>query len=73
MIEMGNPKRGRADACYSIRKDGKRFYRFFLVNPKADSDIDALAERLFAFKDVEEIYVTDGAHDFTVLFPPSVF
>ena len=66
MMAMGNPKRGRADACYSIRKDGKRFYKFYLVNPKANSDIDTLAERLFAFKDVEEVYVTDGDHGFVV-------
>ena len=42
------------------------FCRFYLVNPKENASIDSLAERLIGFKEVEEVYVTDGAHGFLV-------
>lgn len=49
-----------------ISKDSRNFYKFYMLNPKENSDIDALAEGLIAFKEVEEVYVTDGAHGFLV-------
>ena len=65
MIPMGAQK-GKTSICYEVRKDDSRLYKFFLVNPKANVDIDALTERLIGFKDVKEVYVTDGDHGFVV-------
>ena len=51
---------------YSIKRDGKRFYKFYLVNPKDNADPDTVAEKLISFDDVEEVYVTDGDYGFIV-------
>ncbi|MGC8496364.1 MAG: Lrp/AsnC ligand binding domain-containing protein [Candidatus Micrarchaeia archaeon] len=51
---------------YSIKRDGKRFYKFYLVNPKENADPDTVAEKLISFDDVEEVYVTDGDYGFIV-------
>ena len=51
---------------YNIKRDGKRFYKFYLVNPKENAYGDTVAEKLISFDDVEEIYVTDGDYGFIV-------
>ncbi|MEM4839493.1 MAG: Lrp/AsnC ligand binding domain-containing protein, partial [Candidatus Micrarchaeaceae archaeon] len=51
---------------YSIKRDGKRFYKFYLVNPKDNADPDTVAEKLISFDDVEEVYVADGDYGFLV-------
>ena len=51
---------------YSIKRDGKKFYKFYLVNPKDNTDPDTIAEKLISFDDVEEVYVTDGDYGFIV-------
>lgn len=52
---------------YEIRaKEGSAFYKFYLINPKENASISSLAEKLISFKDVEEVYVTEGAHGFLV-------
>ncbi|MGC8537539.1 MAG: Lrp/AsnC ligand binding domain-containing protein [Candidatus Micrarchaeia archaeon] len=51
---------------YSIKRDGKRFYKFYLVNPKENADPDTVAEKLISFDDVEEVYVADGDYGFIV-------
>ncbi|EQD63865.1 hypothetical protein B2A_02315 [mine drainage metagenome] len=49
-----------------MKRDGKKFYKFYLVNPKANADPDTVAEKLISFDDVEEVYVTDGDYGFIV-------
>ncbi len=55
---------GKTRKMQKMANDG--FYKFYLVNPKENTSIDALAEKLIAFREVEEVYVTDGAHGFLV-------
>ena len=51
---------------YKIKRDGKKFYKFYLVNPKDNADPDTVAEKLISFDDVEEVYITDGDYGFIV-------
>ncbi|EQD65943.1 hypothetical protein B2A_01369 [mine drainage metagenome] len=60
---MLSRKKGQTVA---IKRDGKKFYKFYLVNPKANADPDTVAEKLISFDDVEEVYVTDGDYGFIV-------
>jgi len=43
-----------------------RLHRFYLIRPKANANIDELAERLMGLKHVEEVYVTDGEYGYLV-------
>lgn len=40
--------------------------RFYMLNPKAGSDAKAIARGLIDFREVEEVYVTEGSHGFVV-------
>ncbi len=51
---------------FAIKRDGRKFYKFYLVNPKDNADPDTVAEKLIGFEDVEEVYVTDGDYGFIV-------
>lgn len=55
-----------SDSFSIARKDNGTFYKFYLINPKENASIDALAEKLISFQEVEEVYVTDGDHGFLV-------
>ena len=56
-------KQGKAGR--GIRKDSGT-YRFYMLDPREGSDISSIAGRLMAFKEVEEVYVTEGDHGFIV-------
>jgi DNA-binding Lrp family transcriptional regulator len=53
-------------ARYGVKGDGTGSYRFYMLNPKENCDIKAMADRLISFKEVEEVYITEGAHGFIV-------
>jgi hypothetical protein len=60
-------KSNNRSSGFNIIKKGKEiFYKFYLINPRENISIDALAEKLISFSEVEEVYVTDGAHGFLV-------
>ncbi len=50
----------------SIRRLGKKFYKFYFVHPPMNADADRLAEQLIGIKNVEEVFVTDGDYGFVV-------
>jgi hypothetical protein len=37
----------------------KKFCKFYIANPVENADVDALANRLIALKNVAEVYITD--------------
>ena len=43
-----------------------RLHRFYLIRPRANSNVEELAERLVELKHVEEVYVTDGDYGYLV-------
>jgi|GEM_PF-3494952 hypothetical protein len=40
--------------------------RFYLIEPKENSNADLFAERLMAIREVEEVFVTEGDYGFVV-------
>ncbi len=40
--------------------------RFYMLEPREGSNACATARELMAFKEVEEVYVTEGSHGFIV-------
>ncbi len=63
--DVFNPGK-RNDREFAIKHDGRKFYKFYLVNPKASTDPETVAEKLIGFEDVEEVDVTDGDYGFIV-------
>lgn len=59
---MGEKKMQRESA---ICVDGSSC-RFYMLEPRAGSDAKATARELMAFKEVQEVYVTEGSHGFIV-------
>lgn len=47
-------------------RKSQRLHRFYLIRPRANANIDELAERLIGLKHVEEVYVTDGKYGYLV-------
>ncbi|MGC8496356.1 MAG: Lrp/AsnC ligand binding domain-containing protein [Candidatus Micrarchaeia archaeon] len=47
-------------------KKGSTYYKFFLIKPKPNVDVKGVAEKLIAFNDVSEVYVTEGSAGFMV-------
>ena len=44
-----------------VIKNGKRFSRFYLVNPKhLHISIDSLAEQLIGIREIKELYINDS-------------
>ncbi|MGC8652240.1 MAG: hypothetical protein ACP5UH_03250 [Candidatus Micrarchaeia archaeon] len=42
------------------------YYKFFLIQPRADANAKELAQKLMAFDEVAEVYVTEGVAGFMV-------
>lgn len=42
------------------RRTSKKFFKFYIAEPKENADIDALASRLIGLKNVMEVYITDS-------------
>ena len=38
----------------------KKFYKFYIAEPRENADMDELANKLIALKDVMEVYITDS-------------
>ncbi|MGC8652036.1 MAG: hypothetical protein ACP5UH_02175 [Candidatus Micrarchaeia archaeon] len=42
------------------------YYKFFLIKPKTNTNAKEIAEKLIAFSEVAEVYVTEGPAGFMV-------
>ncbi len=60
MVNRNTTNSRNANGSNYIVKDGKKFCKFYLVNPKhLYLSIDALAEQLIGMKEIKEIYIND--------------
>jgi hypothetical protein len=45
----------------------RKFCKFYIARPREDVNIDALANRLIALKNVAEVYITDSINNSGIL------
>lgn len=50
----------------TIKRSNSKSYKFYLLEPPANSDVNRLAKQLMTIKNVEEVFVTDGDYGFIV-------
>lgn len=61
MVEVMGEKKNKQNEIQYVTKGGKKFCRFYLINPKhMHISIDALADQLIGMKEVQEIYLNDS-------------
>ncbi len=60
MVNRTTKNNGNRLKSTYVVKDGKKFCKFYLVNPNhLYLSIDALAEQLISMKEIKEIYIND--------------